>query len=659
MKLVDNTEGSSSLNQGATLSNKLQILYGLNGATLSLPSLAFIALVNDRVAIPIDLLSAYGALTFLPWSFKPLYGMLERMMRCKLNKRRHVLLIILYLFSSISIVLTATIPKNGVVPCFILGFVRGIVTSFPEFLIDLLLIDEAKDVADKEISCSTNDGNITARKQTLFEKASGIFQAQASASRNFGSLIANVTICILLLFLQFHNKDNQGGSATQSQLSDPVITAILLVTSLLPLMASFVVMTDFFEVKLGHNYCNSITNLMNNGYEKITVFASSLDTNFSNFEVEGRDENTIHVNNFNENAIVEDVITPMDKTLCATTTYNKSQKVSLSLEKWDFFGIFMFQCLIIWSALKRMIDASSATLWLIGFTTFTVSVFAYLIRLISIRCNSSNESSSFVSYGPALFLILKQAIPQASYQWYSYTYYLFQTSPFYLQIISLIGISMSTFGSNIYAKFIAPKNINLIKIFIATITMNTCISFFYLIVSDRWNNEPEKHLLMNFLILMPITSLSAFFSELQFLPSIVLATSCVQLPIDSEENEHNSSSNIKLNQENTKEESTSQLFSIEEDSTLQSAERVSDSNSDNDDHDRSEGVQYGLYTGCIDFGDQIGAWLSVPLVSALGINRNDWSKLSELIFICAFCNLSSILFLFLIVPTMRRQRRNI
>ena len=218
---------------------------------------------------------------------------------------------------------------------------------------------------------------------------------------------------------------------------------------------------------------------------------------------------------------------------------------------------------------------------------------------------------------------------------------------------------MSTFGSNIYANYIAPKNINLIKIFIATITMNTCVSFCYLIVSDRWNDEPEKHLLMNFLILMPITSLSAFFSELQFLPSIVLATNCVQLQIDNEENEDNSTSNIKLTQENTKVESTSGLFSTQEESSSQSVEIASDNISGEDDLNRNEGVQYGLYTGCIDFGDQIGAWLTVPLVSALGINRNDWSKLSDLIFICAFCNLSSILFLFLIVPTMRRQQQSV
>ena len=63
------------------LPKPLLFLYALNGATLSLPSLALTAIVNDRAAIPVELLSAYGAVAFLPFSLKPLYGYLSILAR--------------------------------------------------------------------------------------------------------------------------------------------------------------------------------------------------------------------------------------------------------------------------------------------------------------------------------------------------------------------------------------------------------------------------------------------------------------------------------------------------------------------------------------------------------------------------------------------------
>ena len=52
--------------------------------------------------------------------------------------------------------------------------------------------------------------------------------------------------------------------------------------------------------------------------------------------------------------------------------------------------------------------------------------------------------------------------------------------------------------------------------------------------------------------------------------------------------------------------------------------------------DLSTNIMYGSFISCIDFGDQIGAILSTPLVTALGISRdNNWHNLDSLIFICS------------------------
>ena len=164
MTQIENNKNHHSLNVNEwKLSFPLKMLFFLNGATIAFPSLAYMSIINDRAKIPINLLSAYGAISFLPWSFKPLYAFLEYFITkpcntCKpfnhclsFHIRRHLLISILLLGSGISIGMTAFIPEDGVTICFIISFFRAILTSFPEFLLGLSLVDEAKAFAYMEV----------------------------------------------------------------------------------------------------------------------------------------------------------------------------------------------------------------------------------------------------------------------------------------------------------------------------------------------------------------------------------------------------------------------------------------------------------------------------------------------------------------------------
>ena len=63
-------------------------------------------------------------------------------------------------------------------------------------------------------------------------------------------------------------------------------------------------------------------------------------------------------------------------------------------------------------------------------------------------------------------------------------------------------------------------------------------------------------------------------------------------------------------------------------------------------------MQYGILISCIDFGDQIGSWLMVPLVAALGISReNEWEHLDLLILVTSALSLLPILLL----PILREK----
>ena len=107
----------------------LRILFALNGFSLAFPTTALMYVVNTRVEMSLALLPTYGAIAFLPNSLRPLYACLSR------TPFRDYHLAFLLTTSAISIALTALIPENGIVLCFILAFVRGVTSSWPEFLL--------------------------------------------------------------------------------------------------------------------------------------------------------------------------------------------------------------------------------------------------------------------------------------------------------------------------------------------------------------------------------------------------------------------------------------------------------------------------------------------------------------------------------------------
>eukprot|EP00537_Pseudo-nitzschia_pungens_P005043 CAMPEP_0172365110 /NCGR_PEP_ID=MMETSP1060-20121228/8095_1 /TAXON_ID=37318 /ORGANISM="Pseudo-nitzschia pungens, Strain cf. cingulata" /LENGTH=178 /DNA_ID=CAMNT_0013088295 /DNA_START=63 /DNA_END=596 /DNA_ORIENTATION=- len=60
----------------ASLPLLLQLLFGLNGLSLSLLTLPIMYILNTRVKVPLPYLPAYSAIAFLPYSLKPMYAYL-------------------------------------------------------------------------------------------------------------------------------------------------------------------------------------------------------------------------------------------------------------------------------------------------------------------------------------------------------------------------------------------------------------------------------------------------------------------------------------------------------------------------------------------------------------------------------------------------------
>ena len=141
-----------------SLPRPLQCLFALNGATLALPTVALLSLVQQT--LPLEHIPLYATLAFLPFGLKPLYAQTSRQ-----------LLAPLLLLQALA--LLATLWTTSI-PCFLaLAFVRGLVFAWPEFLVGWTLVEE----------CCGN--------------GPAAWQAQAATARNAGSAVAHLLGLVL------------------------------------------------------------------------------------------------------------------------------------------------------------------------------------------------------------------------------------------------------------------------------------------------------------------------------------------------------------------------------------------------------------------------------------------------------------------------------
>ena len=131
------------------LPTSLRLVYALNSATFQVSSLALLSIVNTRVSIPATYLPAYGAISFLPYSLRPIFAWISSLILRVLDKRqqqidnsssssknRHdKLLCPAFILASLSFIGTIFIPstKNGFILCFVWGFMRGVAGHGPTF----------------------------------------------------------------------------------------------------------------------------------------------------------------------------------------------------------------------------------------------------------------------------------------------------------------------------------------------------------------------------------------------------------------------------------------------------------------------------------------------------------------------------------------------
>lgn len=214
----------------------------------------------------------------------------------------------------------------------------------------------------------------------------------------------------------------------------------------------------------------------------------------------------------------------------------------------------------------------------------------------------------------------------------AYIYTLFESAPFLYQLLGLFNNFVTTMSSWSYGKVLATwsAGVRLRQVLAGTMVLGAMVALLNMLLTRLDSN----HVGQAFVVVALVQVVTSVVGEWVFLPSVVLATTsvmmeptvaCELVPTDDEEEQVLRSSY--------------QHSSPRKSCCLESTSSTT-------------AMQYGTLISCIDFGDQIGSWLTVPLVAALGISReNEWEHLDLLILVTSALSLLPILLL----PILREK----
>ena len=636
----------------------IELLFGLNGLSLSLLTLPIMYILNTRVAVPLAYLPAYGAIAFLPYSLKPFYAYVCGLWASKRtskqaaataatnnNHQYRYLTLFRWLLASNSIytILLACIPKGGIKAIFVVAFLRGFTDSCAEFCLGLTLIDHAR------ANAKTNN----------YENTVSSLQAQAATAGCLGSWLASLVTCLVLVGRRVASNMLQG-EEYQPQLTGTLTNGLVIATALVQLGGA--VSVHIWETKRFDNHNNS----SDGSYEEFPMETQFLvDSSAENVGVAPtesdslRDEGSSHPSY----SRLEDLCDEDDESSTFSTEgsafvrTSSSNKSSISPQKVANWAIvILLQLVLVVIALKGpIVEVASHLLWGVAVVTLLVGL---LIAAITICCklgtNSNVENANgndMTTFRVGLFFVLKNAVPSESAILASFFYSLFGANqPLLFQFLSFLGMGVSSLSSWSYTKLFSQKfgsGRPLVKLMAVTVALASLASLLHIVVfriyqSDgEANNGNNSALPSRKLLLVAILSklLTTFFGEWSFLPELVLATTSVKVPVSA--NPSQSAEAVDGRDSIIPRESAIiSNAAIHEQIGESSNNSNIISNVDGDDQKRIA-MEYGTLVSCIDFGDQLGSLLAAPLVAVWQISRdNGFLHLDRLILFCSVANVA-------------------
>ncbi len=622
----------------------LRLVYAFDSATFQVSSLALLSIVNTRVSIPAEYLPAYGAISFLPYSLRPIFAWISSLLlkRCKTraNKNRHdTLLFPAFLLASLSFVGTIFIPSGGILLCFFWGFLRGIAGAWTDFLMGMAVIEFSKlQVSEK------------------YEHSVSVHTAQSSTAKNVGSFVASITT---FAYFQHH-----------PTLEVAVANKLLLGTAAIYFLAALVSLR--FQLSVG----NLLANVQVEGYEIVEDADEE--------EQQADNDAGMHYSSssFQHSSSVSDHSGSETFSDGLETISSPELKEANRRQMFEVSTLVAFQILLAFSALQKPIIAiSNQTTWI----SLVVTIGGILISIISLGYKHERKSRigphSSRSCGSSpnfedeekedskqhrlphnrlnLYFLLRYSLPIAGFLMYSYLYSVFEKEPSFLQLLSVLKTAIGSLSTFCYEKFLSPYCHSGWPLIGLIASLDIVMGFVAL--TDVWviRAVKEKEVDGEYVVDTQLKYLVAavglakyFFAELDYMPALVLSTTNVYSDDGEKANTNNDIGEPLVERTLLENASNSNFISpLSIDSIMEEDCDAAIPPTQNSVPVLSAGMQYASFLSCIDFGAQIGDWITIPIVASLGITRdNHWDNLDKLVIICSLFRMARVLFLWLIFP---------
>ena len=211
------------VSSSARLPPVLAALYCLNAVVMSLPSLAFVLLLNNDLGLSQSSQSRFYGVIFVPYTCRPLFTFLAREAQYRYKVRVRHLLATAYVLSSVCY-LGAAWLSHSEIAVYVICFFRALFDAATEFGIDILMVQLVAARAP-QVHGSPPESRLLEHSQRV--------QSRATAARITGSLVS------LLAGLPLYGCGGSGASGTEVRAGINV-RGIIALTAALPLAGAFV-----------------------------------------------------------------------------------------------------------------------------------------------------------------------------------------------------------------------------------------------------------------------------------------------------------------------------------------------------------------------------------------------------------------------------------
>jgi hypothetical protein len=598
--------------QAPSLPLPLCVLFALNGLSLALPMTALLYVVNTRVALSVALLPAYGAVAFLPNALRPLYAYLTAQLAARLSREGQIATLLL--LSALSTAVTAVLPTHAVVGCFGVAFLRGVSSAWPEFLLGLTLVDEAR---------SGRCGMDGANNNTVdnLDATCAVFQAQAAVWRNSGSLVANVGAAGFLLVAGAH-------AHTRTTMN-----ALLLAAAFANVVGAFVAV--WYRVGRQESLYMVVE-------EEEEDESADLPTNYQSIPPPLVDSEIGDLD--------EDSLLSLGDTAAAAATHDDWYAFFCNCQRNPNVRlVVLLQLTVVLLALRQPIEElTSAFVWQGCTSTSVVALLCTFVASVWIQKWPRSQKVG-------LFLILRHAMPSVGYLMSSYLWDIFSETPFLLQLLSFVDMAIATAAAWSYGKvWSAYASEAALPALIAGMTILAALASLTQLWLVRALPALTSTPLLQFGAVVLVRGLVSWTGEWRLLPDIVLATTSLKYHHSRQGASHvaiyqvvrdeapacQTGAKISLGdaaeEEHPMEEDATQLPALAD----EAEDEVNQPESAADRH--AIHMQYGTLISCMDFGGQLGALTLGALVAALDVSReNNWGHLDDLILLCGVLGAAS------------------